>query len=304
MSDAKADVKRDAVRRVLWLTLGLNLLVSVSKLVVGQLSGSLAMVADGYHSLLDGSNNVIGLIVTALAFAPPDRDHPYGHRKFETAAAVVLGLGLLALAVDVARGAAQALHTAQLPQIGLLNWLVMGMTLTVNVFVSRYEAREGRRLGSAYLTADAAHTGSDVVVSLGVVASFVATRAGLGWTDPVVAAAIALFIGLLAVRILGEAFNVLTDRAALPPHEVEAVARRVPGVFGCREVRTRGGAAVHVDLTVLADGELTLYAAHDLAHAVEDAIRAAYSQVVDVVVHVEPAEQAAIGASERDGGRR
>ena len=74
------------VRRVLWITLFLNLAVSAAKVVVGTLSGSVSMVADGYHSLVDGSNNVIGLIVAAFAYAPPDKGHPYGHRKFETAA--------------------------------------------------------------------------------------------------------------------------------------------------------------------------------------------------------------------------
>ena len=84
-----------------WITLLLNLVVSGSKIAVGKLSGSLSMVADGYHSLMDGSNNVIGLVVTAFAYAPPDEGHPYGHRKFETAATLFIGLALLGLAYNV-----------------------------------------------------------------------------------------------------------------------------------------------------------------------------------------------------------
>jgi len=102
MVSLDADVTRAGVRRVLWATLGLNLAVSAGKVLVGLASGSLAMVADGYHSLVDGSNNVLGLVVAAFAFAPPDRGHPYGHRKFETAATAVIGTALLGLAYHVA----------------------------------------------------------------------------------------------------------------------------------------------------------------------------------------------------------
>ena len=144
-----AEVGARGVRRVLVITLLLNLAVSAAKIVIGHLSGSLAMVADGYHSLVDGSNNVIGLIVAAFAFAPPDRAHPYGHRKFETAATLVIGLALLALSWEVFSGALGRTAKPALPEIGPLNWAVMAATIAVNVFVSWYEAREGRRLKSA-----------------------------------------------------------------------------------------------------------------------------------------------------------
>ena len=165
------------VRRVLWITLGLNVAVSAAKVVVGTLSGSVSMVADGYHSLVDGSNNVIGLIVAAFAFAPPDRAHPYGHRKFETAATLAIGLALLTLAYNVVEEALSSAARSHAPRINALNWVVMGATLAVNLFVTSYESRQGRRLGSTYLLADAAHTKSDIYVTLGVIASFAGSSA-------------------------------------------------------------------------------------------------------------------------------
>jgi cation diffusion facilitator family transporter len=156
--------------------------------------------------------------------------------------------------------------------------------------VSWYEAREGRRLGSEYLIADAAHTRSDVYVSLGVVASFAGARAGVAWLDPLVALAIAVFIAVLAVRILVGSFNVLTDRATMAPEPIEAVVRAVPGVVDCRDVRTRGGAdSVYVDLVVHLDGATSLGQAHDVADRIEEALKEAYPRIVDVVVHLEPA---------------
>jgi cation diffusion facilitator family transporter len=288
-----SEVTRDGVRRVLVITLLLNLAVSAGKIVVGQLSGSLALVADGYHSLVDGANNVIGLIVAAFAYRPPDAGHHYGHRKFETAAALAIGAALLALAYEVleqafARG---ALHAP--PQIGPLSWTVMAVTLAVNLFVTAYEAREGRRLGSAYLLADAAHTRSDIYVSLGVAASFVAARAGLAWADPLVAAGIAGVIGVQAVRILVPSFDVLTDRAVIPAEELRPLVEAVPGVVRCDSLRTRGRSdAVYVDLVVHVDGALSLRAAHDVADGIEAALVAARPEIADVVVHLEPAPPA------------
>jgi cation diffusion facilitator family transporter len=285
----ESSVTGAVVRRVLWITLLLNTGVSAAKLVVGVLSGSLSMVADGYHSLLDGVNNVVGLVVAAWAHEPPDEEHPYGHRKFETFASIGLGLLLLGMAYNVLVQALGRFSTPQLPAIGVLNWVVMGVTLGVNVFTSWYERREGRRLGSDYLLADAEHTRSDIYVTLGVVVSFAGARAGVLWVDGAVAIAIGLFIGVLAARILSRAFDVLTDRAPIPAEQVTPVVQAVPGVLAVRSVRTRGGeGAAYVDLVAEMDGELTLHQAHEVADRIEAAVRQAHPSVIDVVVHPEP----------------
>jgi cation diffusion facilitator family transporter len=278
-----------AVRRVLWITLALNLVVSGGKIVVGTLSGSVSMVADGYHSLVDGSNNVIGLLVAAFAYAPPDSGHPYGHRKFETAATTLIGVALLALSYSVVQGALVQASGAHLPVIGALNWTVMLATIAMNVFVSWYEAREGRRLGSDYLVADAMHTRSDLYVSLGVIASFAGAKAGFPWADATVAVAIAVVIAVQAVKILVGSFHVLTDRVVLPAAAIASVVEGVDGVKGYRDVRSRGGAdAVYVDLVAFVDGGVSLRAAHDVADRIEDALKKAHPSIVDVVVHLEP----------------
>jgi cation diffusion facilitator family transporter len=289
MASIDTDVQSAGVRRVLWITLVLNVAVSAGKVIVGNLSGSLAMVADGFHSLVDGSNNVIGLIVAAFAFAPPDPDHPYGHRKFETAATSLIGIALLALAWDVFSGVLGRTVKPALPEIGALNWVVMIATMGVNLFVSWYEAREGRRLKSAFLVADATHTRADLYVSLGVVLSFGAALLGLGWADPVVAVAIAVIIAWQAAQILLSAFNVLTDRAVIPAEMLEPLAAAVPGVLRVHAARSRGRRdAVYVDLTVHLDGGMTLHQAHEVADRIEAELQKAHPEIVDVVVHLEP----------------
>jgi cation diffusion facilitator family transporter len=287
------EVAQAGVRKVLVITLFLNLAVSGAKIAVGMLSGSMAMVADGYHSLVDGANNVIGLIVAAFAYAPPDRGHPYGHRKFETAATMVIGAALLGLAYEVVSQAFSSATRTAAPTIGWLNWAVMIATMAMNLGVSAYESREGRRLGSEYLRADATHTRSDLYVSLGVIASFAASRAGLPFADAAVAGVIGAVIAFQAVQVLWPAFHVLTDKAVLDAESVQEAARSVPEVERVREVRTRGTPdAVYVDLVAHVDGALSLRAAHEVADRIEAAVKKAHANVVDVIVHLEPDDPA------------
>lgn len=176
-----------------------------------------------------------------------------------------------------------------LPEIGALNWAVMGLTIAVNLLVSWYEAREGRRLKSAFLVADSTHTRADLYVSLGVVLSFVAALAGLGWGDPLVAVTIAAIIAWQAVQILLAAFNVLTDSAVIPAEMLEPLAASVPGVLRVHDVRSRGRRdAVNVDLTVHLDGAMSLHEAHQVSDRIEAELVKAHPEIVDVVVHLEP----------------
>jgi cation diffusion facilitator family transporter len=278
------------VRRVLWITLGLNVAVSVAKIVVGSLAGSMAMVADGYHSMTDGANNVVGLVVTSFAYAPPDEGHPYGHRKFETAATLAIALALLSVSYHVIAQALGKSAQDSLPAIGPLAWAVMIGTLAVNMVIATYEARQGRKLQSPYLIADSAHTRSDIYVTLGVIASFAGARAGIWWMDAAVSVGIAAFIAFLGVQILIGSFHTLTDRAVIPAEDLKPIVLAVPGVVDCREIRTRGGpGSVYVDLIVHVDGGMTLRDAHDVADWIEAALMMQRPDIVDVVVHLEPA---------------
>jgi cation diffusion facilitator family transporter len=204
---------------------------------------------------------------------------------------VAIGGALLLLAYRVVSDALLSIGAPRAPAIGWLNWAVMLGTMAMNLFVSSYEAREGRRLGSEYLRADATHTRSDLYVSLGVILSFAAARAGVRGADAAVAGVIGAVIALQAAQILLRSFHVLTDRAALSAEAVRDAVLRVAQVVSVDGVRTRGSAdAVYVDLVARVPGELSLRAAHDVADRIEEAVKSAHPTVVDVVVHLEPAE--------------
>jgi cation diffusion facilitator family transporter len=285
-----ADEKSAAVRRVVLVVLVLNVLVAGSKFVVAAMTGSLAIATDAVHSLLDAASNVVGMVALRLAHSPPDAEHPYGHGKIEILAAAGIGVIIGVATFEFGAGAIKALYqgggTSTAPAAGFA--VVIG-TLVVNLGVSLYEHRRGKALGSTFLTADAAHTASDVVVTAGVLLSLVLTRLGFAWADAVCALAVTVVIGRVAVRILRENSASLLDRAVLPVDEVRTIALGVGGVTDCHRVRSRGvGGQAMLDLHITVDGDLPLARAHGLAHEVETRLRARWSGLVDVVIHVEP----------------
>ncbi|MDF3065609.1 MAG: cation diffusion facilitator family transporter [Polyangiaceae bacterium] len=279
--------------RVLWLTLVLNACVALSKIVYGHATGVLSIRADGFHSLTDSVNNLVGILGVLLAARPADAGHPYGHTKFEVLAAGGVGLSLLVMAYDVLTSAAGRLSgVAEAPQLDAKAFVVLVVTLAVNVGVARYERRQAELLGSTFLASDAAHTGSDVLVTLGVIATVALVHAGFPIFDPIMALGIAAFIAWTGVQILRQNLRYLADAAALEPQAVHEVVMQIAGVASVHKIRTRGAPGdVHVDLHVQVARHLDVVAAHRVTHWVIDAIKARLPGVTDVVVHTEPAAE-------------
>lgn len=277
------------VNRVLWRVLFLNLFVAVLKVIFGYLSGALSMVADGFHSTLDASSNVVGLLGLKVARQPPDADHPYGHRKFEALAALGISLFLFITCYEILTEVIGRLGGDHRVEPTLITFVVMVITIAVNLVVTTYERREGKRLRSMILLADARHTQSDVFASLGVVASLIAALLDFSVLDLVVAVSIAGFIAYSGYTIVHGAFSVLADAQVVDPDEVIRLAMEVDGVTGAHRVRSRGlPDDIHIDLHLHVHPEMTIHDAHDLAHEATDRIRNGILGVIDVVVHVEP----------------
>jgi cation diffusion facilitator family transporter len=278
------------VKRTLWRILGINLLVAGAKIIVGAITGSISMVADGFHSTMDGSSNVIGLVGLAIAERPPDEDHPYGHQKYETFATLAIGLLLLLTTWNVLKSAITRLLEGGTPEVTLVSFTVMFVTMGLNWLVSTYESRQGRRLKSSILMADAAHTRSDIYVSLSVIVGLVAAKLGWAWVDAVVALIIVVVIGRVGWEIIRRASNVLADSAVVDVAEVEKIVLSVDGVKSCHKIRSRGNdLATYLDLHIQVDSQISLAEAHYLGHQVQDRLQTELD-LTDVVVHVEPTE--------------
>jgi cation diffusion facilitator family transporter len=285
------------IRRVLWVVLALNIAVALAKLLYGLFSHSVAMQADGIHSFFDGASNVVGLIGMWFASRPADQGHPYGHGKFETFTAAAIALMLGIAGYTVARGAIHSLQGQGDARVTAGSFAIMIGTLAVNVGVTTWEARAGRRLGSEVLRADARHTLSDVLVSSGVIVSLILVRLGVEKADGILALLVAVAIAYTAFAILRGVGRTLSDAARLPVAEVAAAAAGIDGVVECHSVRTRGSEnQVSVDLHLLVTSNAAVEQGHAIAHAVETELRTRFSQVTDVVVHVEPAETTPSGS--------
>ncbi len=280
------------IRKVLWQVLLLNLIVSAVKLIVGFMTGSISMAADGFHSLFDTSSNAIGLIGITLAARPADRDHPYGHRKYETFAAMSIA-GLLILAAwGILENSIEKLRTDSHPEVTWLSFAVMIATISINLFVASYERRRGKALGSEVLLADSMHTTSDILVSLSVIASLIAARLGFPLLDILVAFGITGVIAWSSYRIIKRSSIALLDTAAIDPVAIEQLVLNVPGVCSCHEIRTRGPThEPYIDLHIQVPPDLTIERAHEIAHQVKAQLKAQL-KAKDVVVHVEPTKRA------------
>lgn len=277
------------VSQVLWRVFVLNLIVAAAKITLGLASGAVSILSDGFHSLTDTASNIVALIGVRIASQPPDDDHPYGHRKFETMASVGILIFLVLVLVEVLSAAVERLQSGGAPVITATTFAVMGGTFLVNLGVVIYERAAGRRLLSEVLMADAHHTTSDLLTSAAVIGALVGVRMGYLWLDPVAALVIAGFIGYACWEIFESTSGILADRFVIPEEAIREVVRSVPEVIGCHHIRTRGSNDfVFLDLHVWMDRDLRLDEAHHLSHVVKDRLMARFPQIKDAIIHIEP----------------
>jgi cation diffusion facilitator family transporter len=284
-----AEPRFSEVRRVLVLILFLNLAVAIAKIAYGQLSGSISILSDGFHSLTDGASNAVALVGLRLAKKPPDTNHPYGHRKFETLAAAAIALFLLVIVVEVAQAAISRFRSGDAPSVTWASFAIMLVTLSVNIAVVRAERRSAERLSSELLLADARHTQSDVLTSLAVIAALAGAAIGYPILDPLAAIVIIGFIGYAGVAIARDAAKILSDAIVISEDDVRRVVLSVPRVLGCHHIRSRGSADhVFLDLHVWMDGATPLTEAHSVSHRVKDVLMERFPQIADAIIHMEP----------------
>ena len=294
-----AEQRTKGIAVVLWQILVLNIIVSAAKSAWGLISGSTAMFADGLHSLTDGSSNVVALIAIRAAGKPIDADHPYGHHKYESFASGIIGVMLVLAAWRVGSSSFTELiayvRQGELPavEVTTTSFVIMLTTLAINIFVVWFETRRGKALGSDVLQSDAKHTLSDIWVTLGVILSLVLVKIGIAIADPIVGLFVAFAIAFASIEVFKGVTTTFSDEARLDPYDVGAKVRSYEGVRGCHNIRTRGtGALVHMDLSILVDPALTVEAAHEIAHGLEEWLCEQYPVLKDVVVHVEPDSEA------------
>jgi cation diffusion facilitator family transporter len=287
--DLNRDDRYTRVVAVLYRVLFLNLGVAVIKIALGYATGAVSILSDGFHSLTDSASNVVALVGVSIARRPPDDNHPYGHRKYETMASLGILVFLALVLVQVLTAAYDRFMHGGTPRVFPEGIGVMAATLITNLFVVSYELRAAKRLNSEVLRADAKHTRSDVLTSGAVLGALLGVWWGYPVLDPLAALLVAVFIGHAGWAILQEASRILADEIVIAEDDVRTVIGTVPEVLGCHQIRTRGAADyAFMDLHLWINGQTPLESAHATSHVVKDRLMKRFPQLVDVVIHIEP----------------
>ena len=278
------------VRQVLWIILFANLGVAALKIVIGTIIQSASMTADGFHSLTDGSSNIVGLIGIRLASKPVDMDHPYGHRKFETLAGLFIAGMLFFIGGKIILDAINRFMNPVIPNITFDSLIVLVVTLGINIFVCKYEFKKGKKLNSQILISDSLHTRSDIYVSLGVLVTLVCIKIGLPpIIDPIASLIVAGFIFFAAYEIFRDNSDVLVDKVVVDTEKVKDVVLSFKQVKDAHSIRSRGSENdVYIDMHIMTEPHMSIEESHVLIHNIEEQIRKEINMNVQVIAHLEP----------------
>lgn len=284
--------------RVSWVSIVWNLLLSAFKLFAGVFARSGAMISDAVHSASDVFSTLIVIAGVRLAGRASDREHPYGHERFECVAALLLAAVLFATGLGIGwAGVRKILNPGVHPGVpGVLALIAAVVSIAVKEAMYWYTRSAARRIHSSALMADAWHHRSDALSSVGSFAGILGARLGLPILDPIASVIICLFILKAAVDICRDAVSKLTDHAcdAETAAALRALILEQEGVLGIDQLKTRlFGDRIYVDVEIRADALVSLRRAHAAAQRVHDAIETRFPQVKHCMVHVNPDESSA-----------
>lgn len=278
------------IRRVLLVALTVNATLAALKFGIGWKLGSLGVLSDAVHSLLDGAASVIALIGITAAARPPDPNHPYGHRKFEILTTIILA-GLLFLSAWEILGAAlhRLAHRGAAPEFSWWGMGLLTLGLAASSLLSAWEKRAGLEVSSPLLLADAAHTRTDVYSSVLAIAAVGSGKVGLDWLDPLLAIGIVIFLGRAIYEIFLEGVKVVSDATRLDPELIRTVAEDVEGVRGAHAIRSHGMTNdIHIDLHIQVEEQLTMRQVFEIENRVTEALQQKFPGVTHVALRHEP----------------
>lgn len=288
----------DTIRRVTWVGFWVNAILMVLKIAIGFYGHSDALVADGVHSLSDFATDLIVLLFVSIAYKSADSGHPYGHGKFETFAALIIGVILLGVAIGIGNSGLKSViasaHGEMPPRPDLWTLAVAVISILAKELLFRYTIRASRTIGSQSLRANAYHHRSDAVSSIATLAGISAAYfLGDSWRilDPIASMLIAVFIAVSAIQICLPAINELLEKSLSPSRidKVESIIEGVAGVKAFHRLRTRrNGHSVIIDVHIKVDPDITVSAGHDIASAVEKALHEEFDNDIITNIHVEP----------------
>jgi cation diffusion facilitator family transporter len=291
MQAEKQKIEGQQMRSITYIGMAANVALSGLKIVIGSLAGSLALIADGIHSLSDLATDVVVLLGQCLGSKKPDQSHPYGHGRAETFSAGIIALVLTIVGATMVYYATIAIakDKVTVPRIEVLAAALV--SITAKEWLYRATRKIATRSHSPVLYANAWHHRSDALSSVAVAVGFISSEFGFGHGDQVAAIAVGLMIIWVGVRVIGESLRELTE-GAVDEDTIEHIKRIINANEQIRrwhKLRTRTvGREVFLDLHILVDPHLSIAAAHEISESLENALDEQIARPVNITVHIEP----------------
>ena len=297
ISDVDEALKEKILRRVTWVGLFVNLVLSAIKFAAGIFGRSQALVADAIHSLSDLTTDIAVLAGSHYWSRPPDENHPYGHRRLETLVTVFIGVVLIAAGIGIGWKAISTLYQKHIAPPGWIAVLAAFASIACKESLYRWTAITGRRIKSTALAANAWHHRTDALSSLPVLVAVAGARIFPTWSflDHVGAVVVSIFILHASIKIIWPSLSELIDVGAPieTQRKIRDIALRNKNVLQVHDIRTRFiSSSVLVDLHIVVEGSISVREGHNIADDVRDRITQEIPEVLDVIVHVDPPERA------------
>ena len=270
-----------------------NLLLSIAKITGGSMTGSLALIADGFHSLSDLLTDMMVLVGTWIAAKPPDESHPYGHGKFESFATIGIALSLSATGVILGWESIQAIFHKKTVVAGWVVIILAGASVLAKEILYQLTMRIAKRTGSRSLVANAWHHRSDALSSFAVLLGGVATLLGWSYGDHIAGLVVGLMVAGVGVQIAFQSVGELADQAVddETKNKIEAILQKDDAVCEWHRLRTRRvGNLVFMDVHILVNSFMNIREGHTIAERLENNLEKAFTHPINVIIHIEPCD--------------
>jgi cation diffusion facilitator family transporter len=291
MNNDKQKIAGEQIKSITYLGIAVNIGLSVVKITVGFLAASLAMVADGIHSLSDLATDVAVLLGVRLGSKAPDQSHPYGHGRLETFSGGLIALVLILVGSVMIYYATMAIARDEVTTPRLAVLIAAILSIASKEWLYRVTQKVAVQSHSAALYANAWHHRSDALSSIAVVIGFISLEFGFGHGDQVAAIAVGLMIIWVGVSVIGDSLRELTE-GAVDEDTIEHIRDIINANSSIRQwhkLRSRMvGREVFLDLHILVDPDLNIAAAHEIASSLENALHEQIARPVNITVHIEP----------------
>ncbi|MDR2533017.1 MAG: cation diffusion facilitator family transporter [Oscillospiraceae bacterium] len=294
MNDTRENIK--IANKVSIRTMVINFILTIFQIIIGILAGSAALVSSAIHTLSDGATTIIVIIGVNVGGKKRDSSHQYGHERFECVASMIMAVILAVVGLGIGYSAIMDIIYSTYEPISLeiAALAVALVTIAAKEWMFWYTRAAAKKTGSGALMADAWHSRSDAMATVGAFFGILGARMGFPVLDSVAGLIICVFIVKTAVTIFKDAVNQMVDKACDPEtlERLERVVSEQKGVMGIDVLKTRiFGSKIFVDIEIAADGDLTLHEAHIIAERVHDAVEAGFPNVKHCMVHVNPAKK-------------